>query len=148
MSVYKNLTKIASDLDAVADHLEKSAAAAETAVGSKISALAKKASEVPAPVQPDPEAKVVLGHLAKQASAALLAGGLISSQEKADQFASAVLDHKGALQQLAKLAQAVQKPLPMGKAASVTDTSEDEETADARWDKRASAVLANMNLGY
>jgi hypothetical protein len=151
MSVYKNLMKVATDLNTLADTLDKTADSAASGVNAqlqKAASMAKQASEAAAAVpKGDPEVKVQLGQLAKQASAHLLGAGLLSSQDKADQFASRVLDHKTALQQLAKLAHLVQNPVPLGKAAEQVAVAE-EETADERWNKRASTVLETLNLGF
>lgn len=152
MSVYKNLMKVAADLNALADNLDKTAEAEASSVNARLqkaASRAKQASEAAPVVAPkeDPEVKVQLGQLAKQASAHLLGAGLLSSQDKADQFASRVLDHKTALQQLAKLAHLVQNPVPLGKAAEQVAVAE-EETADERWNKRASTVLETLNLGF
>lgn len=149
MSKYKQLMKMASDLNGLADHLDKATDEAAAGVQGKMQVLAKKASEAAQPVpQEDPEVKVQLGQLAKQASAALLEGGMLSSQEKADQFASRVLDHKTALQQLAKLASVVQNPVPMGKVASESPAVAQEASANEVWDSRANAALQSLNLVY
>lgn len=150
---YKQLKTAADRLDSYADQLDKAASKLDKADGkikqAKTAAAAaeakakngqkKTAAEVEAQ-------KAKLGGLAKTAAASIRSAGLISNQQQEDVFASQLLDHEQALAKLAKLATHVATPK---RASVVVDDkpSSDEESADARWEKRAAAALSRLNIG-
>lgn len=78
--------------------------------------------------------------LAKQAAACLLQSGMVSTPERAETLATEVLDHDKALTALRKFAEHLARA---PKVASVVadDAAAAADTADAVWDRHASAYL-------
>lgn len=150
---YKQLKTAAANLESYADQLEKAAAELDKASGeikqAKTAAAAAEAKAKSGQQKTAAEVeaqKAKLGGLAKTAAASIRSAGLLSSQQQEDVFASQLLDHEQALAKLAKLATHVATPK---RASVVADNkiSSEEESADARWEKRAAAALNRLNLG-
>lgn len=82
---------------------------------------------------------------AKVAADKLLEAGLLGSAEKRDQFAAQIVDPVVAIEQLGKLAGAVQMPR-MGKVVVDTPTQTKVAGSDEAWDTRARAALVRLNI--
>lgn len=131
---YKLLKQAADQLDKLATELEAS---------EKLLAQTKVAAAQPAKASADEKAELL--SLAKVAADKLLEAGLVSSAEKRDQFAAEIVDHKVAIQKIAKLAASAQVPR-MGRVV-VDDTAQTKvASSDESWDTAARAVLSRLNL--
>ena len=87
------------------------------------------------------EATKQRGVLAKRAAATLLQSGLISTPERAETFANEVLDHDKALTALHKFANHAARAPKVASAVPDSASAQEAESADAVWDRHASAYL-------
>jgi hypothetical protein len=127
---YKLLKQAADQLDQLATELEASEKKLATVQVVKTASADEKAQ--------------LLSH-AKVAADKLLEVGLLSSAEKRDQFAAELVDHKVAIEKIAKLAAATQVPR-LGRVVVDEKTTTKIAGSDEAWDTRARAALVRLNI--
>ncbi len=92
--------------------------------------------------------KAEIAELAKTAAEKLRSRGLLANQERADKFASEIInDRKQVYQALAKVADHVNTMPSLGKAAHASETDQPVESADATWDRLANSALSTLGTG-
>lgn len=107
MSLTKQIKTAADTIDDLAKDLEasqKKLAAAQSELAATKAAKVTAEGQVKSASAKVEEQKAELAKRAKTAAAALKTAGLLSSDRAADEFASVVLDHGKALEQLTKFA--------------------------------------------
>lgn len=146
---YQTLKTAADKIDALATALEAAQAQVKVAEEKAAAAVAKAASVEASQAQlaktaaaKDEEVKAKRASLAKVAGDKLLDKGLLSSNEKRDQFVTELLSHDAALDKLAKLAEFVQVPR---FGTVVADDTVKTASADDTWARHVQS--ANSKLG-
>lgn len=130
MSLHKVLIKSAEALEKVAAELESFKL--PTPLPSK-----------PVKTAADLASEARIGQLAKQAADKLLSVNLLTTQEKADQWARRVVKHEGALEELQKLASHIQVPR-MGSVVVQTQPNL-EKDAYAVFETRVRDVMSRLH---
>lgn len=133
----ETLEGLAAQLEEANSHITKIAAELGTAKAELGTAKAELAQRK---VASEAEQKT-RSTLAKRAAATLLQSGLISTPERADAFAQEVLNHDKALTALHKFAEHAAKAPKVASVVQDPQGSAEVESADAVWDRHASAYI-------